>query len=298
LKTCTSFARILHRLEVQLESGYNTSMRTRIAILILASLFFSACNLPSRQQLPTADLVGTQVSLVLTGTAGAQPTQPPTTATQPPLPPTETATLEPTATETITPSPTPADDPKAALGAPSWTTNLDNVSSWYTEDNDYSYIRGENGTLALTSKQAIGWHSWTMHYHELTNFYLEATVNVGTCSGNDLYGIIFRAPDTSKGYFYTLTCEGRAGLRAFDGSEFSKVADTISTDALHAGSNQVNRLGVLANGKSITLYANGRKVMEVTDETFSSGTFGAFIAAVNTPGFTIALDDLSYWILP
>lgn len=273
-------------------------LKQLIPLLILVFLL-TACGLPSETTLPTADLVGTQVSLVLTSTAAAIPTQAPAspTSTQPVVE-TTTPTFEPTATATLTASPTPLNDPKAALGAATWTSNLDSVSSWYTEDNDYSNIRGDNGTLLLTSKQAIGYNSWSMHYHKLTNFYLEATLKTSSCSGNDLYGLIFRAPDTSTGYFYSITCDGKVGLRAFDGSEFTKVADFTPSPAILAGSNQVNRLGVLANGDNLSLYVNNQKVMDVSDSTFTSGTFGVFISSVNTPGFQISLDDLSYWTLP
>ena len=275
-------------------------MLKRLIPLLILVFLLTSCGQPSNSTLPTADLVGTQVSLVLTSTAAAIPTQAPAspTPTLPVVIETTTPTFEPTATATLTASPTPMDDPKAALGAATWTTNLDSVASWYTEDNDYSNIRGDNGTLLLTSKQAIGYHSWSMHYHELTNFYLEVTLKTSTCSGNDLYGLIFRAPDTSKGYFYSITCDGKVGLRAFDGSEFTKVAEFTPSTAILAGSNQVNRLGVLANGNNLSLYANNQKVMDVSDSTFTSGTFGVFISSVNTPGFQIALDDLSYWTLP
>lgn len=281
------------------ENGYNSPMQKQILPIFLCLVLLAACG---KTPAPTQDLVGTQVSLVLTGTAAALPTLPPvvSTSTQPPLVETPLPTLTPTAilTPTVTASPTSADDPLAALGTPTWTSNLDNVSSWYTEDNDYSNIRGENGALLLTSKQSIGWHSWSMHYHSLTNYYLDARIKVGVCTGNDLYGLVFRSPDTSSGYFYTLTCDGRAALRSFNGSEFTKVADFTASDAILAGSNQINRLGVRVEGSTITLYANNQKVLEVTDTTFSSGTFGVFISAVNTPGFQIALDEISYWILP
>lgn len=278
--------------------GYNTCMYKRFFFFLSLLLLLSACSLGSGSGQPTSDLVGTQVSLILTSTASSNPTQPPLSATIPPVVVTVTPTIEFTATATITPTSTELVNPVSALGAPTWSSSLDSVSSWYTEDNDYSNIRGENGALLLTSKQAVGWHSWSMHYHSLKNFYLEASIKTGTCSSNDLYGLIFRAPDTSTGYFLSLTCDGRVGLRAFDGSEFTNVSEFIQSPSILAGSNQSNKLGVLANGDTLSLFVNNQKVTEVTDSTFSSGTFGVFISAINTPGFQIALEDISYWMLP
>ncbi len=64
------------------------------------------------------------------------------------------------------------------------------------------------------------------------------------------------------------------------------------------GSNQANRLGVRAEGDRISLYANGNLLAEITDSTFSEGNFGAFIAANETPGFTVWMEEISLWNLP
>ena len=287
-------------MEAALENDYNIPMYKFVLTIILSTVLLAACTGSLNTTQSTPDLVGTQVSLVLTSTAAALPTPFPAFPTLTPVVmlQTTTPTFLPTATATLTATPTPLNDPRAALGDPAWSSNLDDVSSWYTEDNDYSNITGQSGGLLLTSKQAIGWHSWSMHYHKITNFYLEGTIKVGSCSGSDLYGLIFRAPDTNQGYFFSLTCDGRAGLRAFNGSEFSKIADFIPVESLLAGSNQINRLGVLTNGNNLSLYANGQKIMDLSDTTFTEGTFGVFISAVNTPGFQITLDEISYWNLP
>jgi hypothetical protein len=58
-------------------------------------------------------------------------------------------------------------------------------------------------------------------------------------------------------------------------------------------------LGVWLEGNTFRLYVNGVRLDEINDSQFTAeGYSGAVIAAHNTPGFTVYLDELSYWNLP
>jgi len=43
--------------------------------------------------------------------------------------------------------------------------------------------------------------------------------------------------------------------------------------------------------------ANGEVLGQVEDDDFSSGTFGLFTSAMNTPGLTTYFDDFYLWYL-
>ncbi|RPJ50868.1 MAG: hypothetical protein EHM21_04045 [Chloroflexi bacterium] len=283
----------------------------RIPLLfVLCLLFLSACNIPTAPPAttPTADVVATQVIQLLT--AAPTKTIPPVeltsapTATQiPPLPTsTSTPTMQP-ASATNTSAPTlPPGDPKSSLGTPTWTYTFDSGKAFYQYENDHTRVTMENGALLLTGLTPDGWLGWSLTYsHPAWNFYLEGVLNPQACAGTDMYGLVFRAPDADSGYFYGVTCDGRYNLHARD---FAANTDTIlinltSNSAILPGANQVNRLGVLANGEKISLYANGLLLQEITDNTFNSeGDFGALVAANETPGFTVKLTDISLWDLP
>ena len=70
-----------------------------------------------------------------------------------------------------------------------------------------------------------------------------------------------------------------------------------SASAINTGSNQTNRLGVLAQGGKISLYANGSLVDEINDTTYTNGYFGAFVAANKTAGFRVDLEQIKLWKL-
>jgi hypothetical protein len=160
----------------------------------------------------------------------------------------------------------------------------------------------EGGALVLTGLTANGWHGWSLTYSQKPhNFRLEAVFQTGTCTGADLYGLVFRAPDGSSGYFYGVTCDGRINLHArnFEDGTDTEIVALTGASQVTAGSNQTNRLGVNISDGKIQLFANGAMVQEVNDETFKdAGYFGAFVAANETAGFTVGMDEISLWKLP
>ena len=50
-------------------------------------------------------------------------------------------------------------------------------------------------------------------------------------------------------------------------------------------------------GSTISLYANGYKLAELTDTTYDQGQFGLVVGSVNTENLTISVDKVEYWDL-
>lgn len=270
-------------------------------------LLLSACNLPkAAAPTPTADIVATQVAVLLTEqpTQTFAPTLPPQATSVPP-----TAALEPTATPENSPTPAntatvSAQDPAAYLGTPAGSDTLDSGKSFGLDatgyDDDYTAIRVENGALVMTSHYATGYRGWRTGGTKLQNAYIEATVQTGECSGSDLYGLIVRSPDFVKGYWFQVTCEGKWAFGYWDGSQYVELKTSANpVSAVNSGSNQTNRLGVMANGDQFTLFINGQQVGDAVDATFKdAGSYGMLISARNTPNFTTYTQEFKYWNLP
>ena len=273
-------------------------MKKIILILVFISIL-SSCNLPQANEEPSASLVQTAVIQTL----NSFPTRTETIKSELE----STFTIQPTltnhvATKTITPTITQTatiitDNPKSSLGVPSWTDNLNDPKSWYQDDDEYTEIQPHNGTLKLTSLKSVGWHGWSMHYHKLNDFYLEANIKANNCNGNDQYGIVFRSPDYSQGYFFGVACNGNYFLSRYDGSNFHTIFEPKISGNLTLVPGNSNTLGVLANNNNISLYINDVFETKITDSTFTQGTFGVFIASYQTPGFNIELNDISYWTI-
>lgn len=297
---------------------------TFIFISLIAIGMLSACNLPSAKLAATdsvvvvdEDAVAMAVQLTLEASGEeylleestptddlevveATATQElPTETPEPQATVTETPTLNPT--ETLTPTPTESmEDPAVNLGNASWTAEFtSDKEGFYDGDDEHTIINVQNDALSMTSTMVIpGWHTWSVNYRSIKNAYFEAEINVYQCNGTDEYGLVFRGPDYTSGYFFTVRCNGEHSLRTYKDSEYEFVAAWQYSELLNSGPNQNNRLGVKMVGNEIKLYLNGELVDTITDDAFTnSGHFGFFIAAYETPGFRIEIDRARYWEL-
>ncbi len=228
---------------------------------------------------------------------------PPNTNT--PLP-TRTATVVPTATPTRTPFPSPSvtmspDDPREILGPPTWKDEFKSASNWTLFDDACFQTRIENDKFIMNSKTAPSATCWEVTWPRIADFYLETIARTtDECSKADRYGMIFRAPDPSQGYLFGYTCDGRYAMARWDPEEkqWDWLVDFEPSDLINVGPNQVNRIGVMANGDRYGLYINGSLVDEVEDDRFTeSGLFGYFIGAAETIEFTVEYDEIAYWNL-
>jgi len=267
-------------------------MKPNLAIFLLVLLSLSGCNLPRVTPTPNPALVATQVAQMLTILPATATSTPPVsdTATQPP-----TQSPQPSPTPTGTPSP---GDPRQILGAPTWTDQFNDGKHFGEFDDDHARVEMRDGHLFLTAHNADSWYSWTIANANLKDFYLEATVKTSDCAGLDRYGLMARAPDPSQGYFLDFSCDGQYQLRIWDGNKFTGLIPWTRSDHINAGAGQINRIGLMARGAQLSLYANGALLKQLQDSTYAEGTFGLFIAAAKTAGFTVEVDEVDYWKLP
>jgi hypothetical protein len=248
---------------------------------------------------PSADLFAT-----LTPTA-TQPTPTPTETLTPTLLPTETATLTNTPQPTYTP---PATDPRMRLGPPASTDPMNDEKTWNWPigPQEFTAIEFQGGFMGFTGlKPEAGWRLPVTT--AFSDGYVEMTVKTGTCSGKDSYGIIFRVPvyqEADRGYLFSISCDGYYRFTVWDGKEGEnghgvRLIDWRRSDYIITGSNQTNRVGVMAVGKRFYLFVNGYLLSpdtHLTDDTYPGGNFGVFVNAAVTSNFTIYVDEMSFWL--
>ncbi len=260
-------------------------------------LMLSACTGLAGQQVSQSD-IATQVSL-LRGTPAVFVTNDgneiviATIQTAAPQL-TPTVTVTPSATVTVTPTATTQpSDPVAWLGPPVWRDTFSGSNNFYTTSDENVQFTYNNDAFSMTAYNINGWHSWSLGNRRIANFYLEATFKVGYCSSNDQYGLVFRAPDTSQGYFYIIRCGGQFGLIRWD--TMDQLIDWKPVVPLHSGPNQTNRVGVMARGTELTFYVNGDEIQKINNERYVEGLFGFVIASYGTNNFNVQIEEVSYW---
>lgn len=297
-------------------------------ILIVFLLLLGACRLQAPSSSPTQDpavvytaaaqtIVAqlTQAAVNLTPTAGgaAPIIAPPTSVPPDQMTPTEfpaSPTPEVTATETPQASPTPADsptptgipsDPRTSLGNPDFSDSFQGSENWSLYEDEHVSFEVNNGLLRMRAFNPDHWDGWMLSWPVISNYYLEMTAATKSCSGLDRYGMMARATKTDDGYvgyLFGVSCDGRYSLRSWDGKKNIILIDWTASDKINKGSEQTNRIGFLADGRKLAFYANGELLGELRDDTHEEGRFGVFVGAVDTPRFTVNVEEISYWELP
>jgi hypothetical protein len=296
-----------------------------VSFSLFLILILSSCNLPTVATAPPPtqanpkDLIATMVAatviaqpsaiVVATQAVPATLTQPNTTEQAPA--PTGTPALTATAaapSETSAPVASPtSNDFASSLGQPTWKDTFSDSGGFFVKgtnsyEDDHTRIAIENGMMTLTSfGTPPNWLGWRLANPTIKNFYLETSFVTHNCSGADRYGMIFRAPDFDSGFGFYLafSCDGRYRLERMDDAGLAFVTPWSTSSAISAGSEQNNRMGVLATDSTYSIYINGVKQIEVNDAHFQeAGHFGPFIAYAQNPNFSIDLKSITYWIMP
>jgi hypothetical protein len=259
----------------------------QIVAATLTALPMTSPMLPTEGTSPTAtpevQLTPTELQLTSSETPSATPTETPT------------ATFTPTQAASAT---LPPEDPRLELGDPDWQAAFRDDASWYTFETEQASIQVAGGKLVLESFKANDYETWSLTWPKLTDFYLEMTAASGdACQGRDRYGMMVRASDPTHGYLFGISCDGSFRVRAYDGEKFTEVLGWQASAHILTGPNQTNRLGFMAQGDELSVYANGHLLAEFRDDRHEKGTFGALIAASKTPGFTVTVSEVVYWDL-
>jgi len=202
-------------------------------------------------------------------------------------------------------------DPVATYGQPTFEDPMkgENIEDWVNPSTgllpDTKLIRlAETDEHFYVTGKETGFSTWYFTWRELSDFYLQATFDSGTCSDKDAYGLIIRGPahlaGTSFGYVVAFSCDGAVWMYRLDSANPFTSKEYISwahSDLILAGSNKTNTLGIRAIGDELTLFANGHQIAQVTDSHYASGRFGVFVMADATANYTYQMVKLSYWDL-
>jgi hypothetical protein len=104
-----------------------------------------------------------------------------------------------------------------------------------------------------------------------------AQVRVKQVSGpvGDGYGVVFRHASTGNAYYFLIDGYGHWRVDKCVNNTCSALHNWSSSGgAVRKGANTSNTLEVDVNGSQFVFFANGTRLGQITDSTFSSGLFG------------------------
>ena len=202
------------------------------------------------------------------------PPTPPVTPspTRTPVPtevPTATSTPSPTATANPTPIPSPT-----SLVNPSFEDDFSRHTGWpnfmtathgFQRDDGYYYIYvgTRNGFVYSVRDQMI-----------MDDVILEAEVAHLDGQETSYYGVVCRFLDGNNYYGLVISAEGSYGILKRERGMIEFIDKGKDQNGVILGDNALNRIRGDCIGDKLTLYVNGIKLLEVTDNDFKEGGIG------------------------
>lgn len=129
-----------------------------------------------------------------------------------------------------------------------------------------------------------------------SNFAFEVQMQIVQGDGG---GVLFRDQDTAQAYRnYALDVyqDGSYNLNMYTGSNNPTLASGSSA-AIKQGLNQVNLIAVIAQGSTMTVYANHQQIASVTDNSLSNGRIGFEANPRNGHPTEIIFSNVKVWTL-
>jgi hypothetical protein len=281
--------------------------RLSIACVLLTSAMLAGCN-RAAQELPP-NLLATQVAATLTAapTLPSSVTPPPSPTTlpsaTPAVPPTETPTETPTPGGSPSPTPPPLapDDPRIGLNlaSPDLQDGFSERFKWYEfSDTTSASNLVQDGHLQAVDNRADSYIWWSTTDSQAEDVYAEVSATIGACAGRDSAGMAVRVNGSNfdQGYALEFSCDGSFRLRKFITEAAPAVLiDWTASPEITKGPNASNRIGLLAKGPQLYVFANSKLVGQTEDAAYSSGTFGLYSNAINSGTLTVTFDDFAAW---
>jgi len=168
-----------------------------------------------------------------------------------------------------------------------YTFSDDNVSKFY-KDGKYNILLKKNG-----------WSAWSfanldLQDMDVQDFVLEVDVSqMGGPDDND-FGVVARYGDADNFSLFLISGDGYFSYLRKENGSWVVPANWTRSEAINRG-NAENRIGVMANGENLELYANNELLGQFKDDNPISGDIGFWVESFDEGGVHVSFDDLAIY---
>jgi hypothetical protein len=180
-------------------------------------------------------------------------------------------------------------------GNPTLTDNFSRNTGQWSVDTARDAVRTiSRGRLLISVPEEELFRWSTLDTPDLySDFYVEVDAEPVAGPLDGMMGIVFRYADADNFYAFLATADGYYALIAYVEGEPERLIDWTESDALAIEGE--NRLGVLAVGRELAVFANDEELERTTDRSLADGQI-ALLAGTNTdPGLEVAFDNFRLW---
>ena len=169
----------------------------------------------------------------------------------------------------------------------------DSTSGW-DEKSDDNKVQGYRDGTYFINVTATDWIVWDTPGYDFDDFTLQVYVQQTAGDESNAYGLLFRYMDGDNFYRFAITGDGNFSLFKQEEGEWVAIVDWRESAYLDP-IGEPNLLKAICQGSQITIYANDRELVSVTDDSFTQGDVGLFAVAYDVPQVEAVFDDL--WVM-
>jgi hypothetical protein len=179
----------------------------------------------------------------------------------------------------------------------SYTTRFTRDDGGWSEAADESAtVDIARGRLRIDIDEAQ-WLAWSENAEQRDDFLIEADAALTEGNTPAEIGIAFRIIDGSNFYLMAIDNTGRASLWKKTDDQWHVLSAWAKDDAIETFAGAENRIGVLAEGSSLSAIVNGKVVASVEDDSFAEGATALALGSFGSPGVSATFDNVSLWDL-
>jgi hypothetical protein len=147
-------------------------------------------------------------------------------------------------------------------------------SGWEVGSFEYGAVGYGQGYYFVTST-ASTMTMWGVAGVNFTDVIIDVDANQvsGPDSHDNDFGVVCRLQEDGSGYYMLVSGDGYYSIYMGVGEDFSPLVDWSESKVIQQG-NTPNHIRGVCDGNQLALYANGEKLAETSDATYSSGDIG------------------------
>jgi hypothetical protein len=168
----------------------------------------------------------------------------------------------------------------------------DPSSGWTTGGYEPGWVFYQDGWLHLEDYKSEGSCTYSNLYLDFSDFTLEVETRLVAGTENNWHTVYCRCVDDNNCYEFSISADGYYQIELWrDGELTSLTGEPRRSNLIKLGQGVTNLMRVECEGSTLSLYVNGRLLVETTDDTFSSGYVSLGVTSYEDNGSEVAFDN-------
>jgi hypothetical protein len=217
------------------------------------------------------------------------------TPTPSPIAATNTAPVPtPSTPPTIAPSPTPTTSQPTAQPKLVYQDKFKYETGWAQQSGDnygFDFYQGGYRIYVNILNAAI----WSIRELTLGDVLVEIDASQLAGPSDGYYGAVCRFQNGSNYYALVISSNNSFGIAKMKAGKFEFLQQGTAQAGVIQPVNVVNHIHAECVGSSLTLYANGQKLLEVQDSDFSTGSTGMVAGTRMKPGMVAFFNSIAVY---